>query len=362
MPAKSSARTRSAITARARPALLLNSARTLAHVKQPAVLTPRDELMAGTRALPEQTHADRLLEKHSETLAALKADPSEFAALRTKLTPREPLTLALRAQLKERDARIAELEAKLRATAYRTEPTPKVKAAADDTESKQDSLDGAASPGQPESPVSLSTPPRTPIGDRPFQMSPTNRTGVSFLVAAFAEEEEERLRAAAALAAAQEERAALTAFERQAKEQSRLEQSNVRRRQQRVPLNSMNARPCSLADCLQVDSTSNAREMSPVETTRRTHVRYVAPRPSHKSHSPERVTDENEECFVNKLDLERALSLEGSAAAGSEPTKAARRPGALLGTPLMGSFSERMNFTSAVKPVLLATPRSPCVF
>ena len=77
------------------------------------VLTPRDTppasaLLQGTRALPEQTAADRLLEKLSGELETLKSDPAELDAVKARLTPREPLTQSLRARLKDKDERIAD--------------------------------------------------------------------------------------------------------------------------------------------------------------------------------------------------------------------------------------------------------------
>ena len=136
----STARSHSAAT---RPALKVHSARTLSHLTKGAIPTSlieaprkkhvpcthfstsssgtaRSSLLYGTRALPEQTGADNLLCRISVDLAQLKGDPQKLEAVRQRLTPRQPLTLALRSrvealksQLHTKDARIAELEATL---------------------------------------------------------------------------------------------------------------------------------------------------------------------------------------------------------------------------------------------------------
>ena len=109
-------------SSRTRPVLEVHSARTLFHLTQPAILqdAPRD-LLAGTRALPAKTVADRLLVRLESELTQLKNDPAELEAVRARLTPRQPLTEALRARLKVKDDRIAELESCL----LYTSPSPR---------------------------------------------------------------------------------------------------------------------------------------------------------------------------------------------------------------------------------------------
>ena len=136
------ARSQSAAT---RPALKVHSARTLSHLTKGAIPASLIEAphknhmpcthlstsisgtarsgtarLYGTRTLPEQTGADHLLCRISVDLAQLKGNPQKLEAVRQRLTPRQPLTLALRSrvealksQLHTKDARIAELEATL---------------------------------------------------------------------------------------------------------------------------------------------------------------------------------------------------------------------------------------------------------
>jgi len=138
-----------------RPALQVHSSRTLARLSQPASLACQsavkkasssatasessssgdlssrssrsdqsslddDGLLRRTRALPQQTAADKLLGRLEVNLAALKANPSELEAMSMRLKPRQPLTLVLQTRVKDmegrllaKDARIAALEAQL---------------------------------------------------------------------------------------------------------------------------------------------------------------------------------------------------------------------------------------------------------
>ena len=170
--------------------LIVNSARTLAHLSQPAKLQ-------GARALPEQTMADRLLERLAGDLSALKADPEQLAAMRERLAPRQPLTLALRTRLGEKEQLISKLQAQLKQQA-----PPAPRRDADDEEGDDElyletlsTMLPAPSDDDDDDPASR---PRTPPGERPFAMDPTNASGRSFLVEAFAEEAAARAAAEAA--------------------------------------------------------------------------------------------------------------------------------------------------------------------
>jgi len=64
----------------------------------------------------QQTAADKLLAALHPELEAIKSNPLELEALRSRVTtPRQPLTLALQAKVKAKDERIAQLEEALRA-------------------------------------------------------------------------------------------------------------------------------------------------------------------------------------------------------------------------------------------------------
>ena len=165
-----------------RPALKVNSARTLAHLVQPSFLssTPRSAATATRAKLGRhQPLLDRL------SLKALRSDPAELEALRSRVAPRQPLTLALQARLKQLNAtlgakeeRIAQLEAAL-ATQIATAPQA---VGVEDNASSQMPFDASAT----------SSPCRTPSGDRPFDAG-------AALLEAFAADSEAQARAAATM-------------------------------------------------------------------------------------------------------------------------------------------------------------------
>jgi len=197
--------------------MVVNSRRTLAHLTVPATITPRaDDLLASTRRLPTQTTADHLLTRLAPELAELKADQESVDRMRERLTPRQPLTMALRARLEEKNQKIRQLEAELaRKTTSHSNAVPDAPAEADDKNmSAVLPLEADLCPSSRPIP----SPPRTPPNERPFAVSPMKRSAHSFLVNAAcyesAEEAEARVQAAeevAALRAAAEAATAATA-------------------------------------------------------------------------------------------------------------------------------------------------------
>lgn len=357
-------------SARHRPGLVVHSARTMRHMSQPAVLTQRDgnDLLAGTRALPVQTVADGLLKKHHDVLVALKSNPAAMDAVRARLTPREPLTLALKSRLEQKDKRIADLEAQLHeATARRIEPPRELEGssivqAVDDVKAKQ----------QEGSDSALSTPARTPIGQRPFAMSPTNQTGTSFLVAAFAEAAEaERARSEAE--DEKIERAALLTFERAAEERARHERMEGEERRQRQRKPAAAPPQVSLTSIGRPDETARGmvqaevteREAERFERPRRPHAQYTAPKQLPTPMPTPRAMDMDDGSTADGRDARG-----GGTMAISEALRLAWEPTTVRSTKATGSrflgaalplpFADRMAFASEVRPVRpLPTPRSP---
>ena len=199
----------------------LGSPSSTPQVLESAAKAAAASLLHGTHSLPEQTPADRLLGQYAEKLDGIKSDPSELNALRTRvLTPRQPLTLALQQRVKEKDARLAEKEAKIAELekllqAARSQPSHPSQPSqlqpplsqvtpSEDEEATELSLaeqcelllgkahrELAHGDAQDKYHADISdATPRTPVGERPFALSPTT-TGSAFLVAAFAQEETE---------------------------------------------------------------------------------------------------------------------------------------------------------------------------
>lgn len=199
--------------------MIVNSARTLKHLKQPAslarvfghkgALTPRGEplpsVLHGTAALPGAVSlGDRLLGKLSVELQALKNDPEEQGRVRARVQDaRQPLTQALRKarhDLKAKDKRIRELEEQVKDASGSA-------AGADHAAGDQAPPPACGSLAttwlgrarqrllaqEREDNGESSTPPRTPVGERPFDLSST-LTGTAFLIEAFAEAKAETAR------------------------------------------------------------------------------------------------------------------------------------------------------------------------
>ena len=217
---------------------MVNSARTMAHLTQPASLaramalkglTPRSKvktspeevppLLRGTLALPgAPNEADRLLGKLSGALEALKANPDEMDALRLRV--RDGPARELQKKLKAKEEKIQELERELKnaraaqgthsgagadaiphaaLTSQWLERVRQRLRLGEETvgpqggEGEQWGEDVTRGEEQVEEQREEmgSTPPRTPLVERPFGLSPTTHApGTAFLVAAFAEEKE----------------------------------------------------------------------------------------------------------------------------------------------------------------------------
>lgn len=183
----------SACTNPASLSIVVNSARTLKHLKQPACLLhapePVPALLHGTVALPgAPSLGDQLLGKLHVELQDLKNDPRELERVRTRMqNARQPLTQALRKQIKAKDERIRELEQQVN-SARKAPFGDKMQPTCGDLASKWLGRARQRLVQEQEEPTADNpdTPPRTPVGERPFALSPAT-TGTAFLVQAFAE-------------------------------------------------------------------------------------------------------------------------------------------------------------------------------
>ena len=323
-------------SSRTRPVLEVHSARTLFHLTQPAILqdAPRD-LLAGTRALPAKTVADRLLVRLESELTQLKNDPAELEAVRARLTPRQPLTEALRARLKVKDDRIAELESRLlmekaaREVAAAAAKAAAIKAAEEEAADVSDPV--AVEPEPPIVDSTPPTPPRTPLGERPFAMSPTNNTGMSLLIAAFAEEAEERKQKEEAEA----EAAALAAFEREA--EAAMKRGRAKDAAKRAAPKPQQPEPEEVVEPSAASVAANA--------TWKRIGRYIAPEPK-----PGFTILPNPRKVEEPL-LRSPLTERNESNAMPLPAPRVKKPLPVLAMPLGAPFSERMRFTSDVRPV-----------
>ena len=162
-------------------------------------------------------------------------------------------------------------------------------------------------------------------------MSPTNNTGMSLLIAAFAEEAEERKQKEEAEA----EAAALAAFEREA--EAAMKRGRAKDAAKRAAPKPQQPEPEEVVEPSAASVAANA--------TWKRIGRYIAPEPK-----PGFTILPNPRKVEEPL-LRSPLTERNESNAMPLPAPTVKKPLPVLAMPLGAPFSERMRFTSDVRPV-----------